>query len=690
MPSTSELSPIASQQGTSSASGEPVRVGIQPFDILKRHWKLSVIVALSIAATGFFLLRSHFKPMYETSAIVYVSPLFPNASPDDHDHERSYDSFMEQQITAATRYETIQKALRSMPGVWPKYWPEEPEQSQIDRLQGSMKVGQVGHSYEAYISVESPQKERLADLVNAITAQYLEDARNEEVYGREQKLASLNQQKADLEKQLDADFAQQAKLLQDVGLAHFEGGGNPYDDNLSKLRDQLTDAHEKNAEADAELRSLGSGSISSPAMQQAAAEEVKNDAATQSVLTGLREQKSKNMALLTGLKPGNPVYMRVEADNADIDQRIDQINRDAIKKAATRIQQRLLSEKARASSLENELSSDIAKTTAQASIAAPRLQQAQALAAEVERIESSITAIDTRIQTISLEGDSPGSVHLFSAALPPTGPVKRKTQMAYGAVIFASLIGGLAAAFLSDKLDPHVYTSLDVRRLVGFPPIGLLLSSTEFSAEMQREYFLRLAGGLDQAHRRTGARTFVFPSIGRTSSSEIVEKLGAELSGTGLRVLVVNILPAPGREKPSTHTGPKADAPAPSPRLLTVTDGASQLSTEVDKEPYRVIALPASEVSELLRRSRSYYNAILVAADPLFTSAYTEHFARTADGTVLIVDSGETRKDDLVRAARLLERLKIAGIAIVLNGVSERRAEDDVARQIADYRKNAA
>jgi len=207
---------------------------------------------------------------------------------------------------------------------------------------------------------------------------------------------------------------------------------------------------------------------------------------------------------------------------------------------------------------------------------------------------------------------------------------------------------------------------------------------------MQKEYFLRLAGGLDQAHRRTGARTFVFPSIGRRSSSEIVERLGAELSANGLRVLVVNILPAPGHEKPATHMGFQVDAPAPSPRLLTVTDGASQLSTEVDKEPYRVISMPAAEVSELLRRSRSYYNAILVAADPLFTSAYTEHFARTADGTVLIVDSGETRKDELVRAARLLERLKIAGIAIVLNGVTEKRAEDDVARQIADYKMNAA
>lgn len=692
MPSTSELSPIASQHGTPTSSGEPVRVGIQPLDILKRNFKIAALVALSVGLLGYFVLHSHFKPRYETAAIVYVSPIFPNASPDDHDHERTYDAFLEQQVTAATRYETLQKALRAAPGVWEPVFHGEPEQNQIERLQKAMKVEQIGRSYEVSISLETTKADHLADLVNAITTQYLEDARNEEVYGRDQKLATLNQEKADLQKQLDAAFQQQSKLLQDVGMAHFDtqSGSNPYDDSLVKLREELDAAHEKNAEADAELRSMGSGSLSSPAMQQAAAEDVNADPAIQSVKSQLNAKKASNLAQMTGLKPGNPLYVQMAADNNEIDQRIDQINRDAIKKAATRIQQRLLSAKARASSLEGQLTSDISKRTSQATAATPRLQQTAVLSAQVERIQGLMGALETRIQSLSLEGESLGSVHLFSAALPPQGPVKRKTMIAYGAVIFMSLVSGFAAAFITDKFDPHVYTSLDVRRLVGFPPIGLLLSNTDFSPDMQKEYFLRLAGGLDQAHRRTGARTFVFPSVGRKSSSEIVERLGAELAANGLRVLVVNILSASGHEKSSSHTSFSTDAASPSPRLLTVTDGASQLSTDVDKEPYRVISLPPSEITELLRRSRSYYNAILVAADPLFTSAYTEHFARTADGTVLIVESGETRKDELVRAARLLERLKIAGIAIVLNGVTEKRAEDDVARQIADYKRNAA
>jgi capsular polysaccharide biosynthesis protein len=695
MPSTSELSPIAAPSGSASATGEPVRVGIQPLELLRRHGKLAAGVALLVGVLGTLVLHNRMKPSYEATAIVYVSPIFPTALGDSHDHDRQYDSFLEQQVTSATRYETLQKAIRKFPQAWPRLFAGETEQNQILRLQKALKVEQVGHSYEVSITLESDRPSTLADFVNEITEQYLADARGEEEFGQDKTLATLKQDKADIERQLAAAMEKQNELMQDVGMAHYDatGGANPFDDTLAKLREQYGEAHEKTIEADAELRSLGSGSTPSAALQQAAQEEVNLDAAVTATKSQLTAKKATNLSLMTGLRSTNPAYIQMQADNADIDQRLEQINRDAIKKASARIQQRAQAAKVRAASLESQLASDIAKTTAQASTARPRLQQSQIVSSQVDRLLAMEGTVETRIQNVALEGDSPGSVRWFSKALPPGGPVKRKTAIAYAALLIACLVSGFAAAFIADALDPHIYTSRDIRKVVGFPPIGLLLSDSEFSPDMQREYFLRLAGGLDQAHRRTGARTFVFPSVGRSSSNGIVERLGAELASNGLRVLVVNILHA-GQTKPAAKGGPSApgqpEVSPTNPRLLTVTDGSSQLSTEVDKEPYRVISLPASEVAELLRRSRSYYNAILVAADPLFTSAYTEHFARTADGTVLIVDSGETRKDELVRAARLLERLKIAGIAIVLNGITEKRAEEDVAKTIADYRRSAA
>lgn len=691
MPSTSELSPIAAPQGAVTPAGEPARVGIQPLELLRRHGRLAGGVALGVALVGGLILHQRLRPSYESTAIVYVSPVFLSALGDSHDHDRQYDSFLEQQITAATRYETLLKAMNKYPDAWPPLFENETVQNRILRLQKALKVEQVGHSYEVSIKLESDRPETLAPFVNEITNQYLSDSRNEEVFGQGQTLATLKQDKADIDRQLAEAQQKQNQLLQQVGMAHYDptGGANPFDDTLSKLRDQYAEAHEKAIEADAELRSLGTESSPSANLLQAAQEEVNLDgsvAATKLQLTG---KKATNLSLMTGLKQANPSYQQMQADNVEIDQKLDQINREAIRKAAARIQQRAAAAKTRAGSLEGQLASDISKTTTQATSARPKLQESQLLSSEVDRLLARQGVVETRLQSVSLEGDSPGSVRLFSAALPPGGPVKRKSAIAYGALLIACLGLGFAAAYIADAVDPHIYTSRDVRKVVGFPPIGLLLADSEFSADIQREYFLRLAGGLDQAHRRTGARTFVFPSVGRGSSSMIVERLGAELANNGLRVLVVNIL-HPNKQGSKPSTASTTDPSPGNPRLLTVTDGSAQIATEMDKEPYRVISLPASEIAELLRRSRSYYNAILVAADPLFTSAYTEHFARTADGTVLIVDSGETRKDELVRAARLLERLKIAGIAIVLNGVTEKRAEDDVIKAIEDYKRSAA
>ena len=168
--------------------------------------------------------------------------------------------------------------------------------------------------------------------------------------------------------------------------------------------------------------------------------------------------------------------------------------------------------------------------------------------------------------------------------------------------------------------------------------------------------------------------------MGRASTRELVQLVGSELAANGLHVLVVNVLGP--REKPENG--------ALHPEVLGLTSGAAELTADFGNEPFRIVALQASEISDVLRRSRSYYNTILVAADPLFTSAYTEHFTRIADGTVLIVNSGTTKKEELARAARLLERLKIKGIAIVLTGVTEKTADQDVAKTLQEYKWKTA
>jgi hypothetical protein len=56
-------------------------------------------------------------------------------------------------------------------------------------------------------------------------------------------------------------------------------------------------------------------------------------------------------------------------------------------------------------------------------------------------------------------------------------------------------------------------------------------------------------------------------------------------------------------------------------------------------------------------------------------SAETEYLCRFADVTILIAEAGVTKKAQLIRASRLLERLQIPGMAVILNKISYRRAD---------------
>jgi len=60
---------------------------------------------------------------------------------------------------------------------------------------------------------------------------------------------------------------------------------------------------------------------------------------------------------------------------------------------------------------------------------------------------------------------------------------------------------------------------------------------------------------------------------------------------------------------------------------------------------------------------------LLIDGDPLPTSANTEYLARICDATVLVVGSSTSTRQELERSARLLERLEVAGVAVVLNKI---------------------
>jgi Mrp family chromosome partitioning ATPase len=102
-------------------------------------------------------------------------------------------------------------------------------------------------------------------------------------------------------------------------------------------------------------------------------------------------------------------------------------------------------------------------------------------------------------------------------------------------------------------------------------------------------------------------------------------------------------------------------------------------------EPEEAVSNP---VVQTLHQAGERCDVVLIDANPLPISAKTEYLARLADATVLVVKSGTTTKPELERAARLLERLEVGGVAVILNKMSHDRADRALKTEFNRYEQS--
>src|SRR5271168_1583623 len=184
-------SPVGTQYPLRPASRiSPIRINV--LKSLRLHPVTSLVVALLVLGLGLAVIAKH-KPTYVATSTIYVSPTPIKTLVDDRELERPYDSYIQETIHAIDRYDILAEAIRRMPpGTW--RYPGETEQSAVTRLQVALSVQRVTNTFQVEISIDGPRPEHLADIVNTITTVYIEKAKSEEFYGRDDRLASLKEE----------------------------------------------------------------------------------------------------------------------------------------------------------------------------------------------------------------------------------------------------------------------------------------------------------------------------------------------------------------------------------------------------------------------------------------------------------------------------------------------------------------
>jgi polysaccharide biosynthesis transport protein len=666
----------------------PIRINV--LKSLRLHRVTAILVTLLVLGLGLAVVARH-KPYYGATSTIYVSPTVPKTLTEDHELDRPYESYVQEIVHDIDRYDILVEAIHKMPaGLW--LYPDETERAGVARLQHSLEIERLGTTYQVAITLGGYRPEHLADIVNTVTKVYIEKARSEEYYGRDDRLATLNEELNHIQSDSDALLKEQAQITKELGVASFNSkGSNVIDEGNAKMQTDLTAAHELRMQAESQLAALNSGDSTAPnsALNAAADEIIASDPGLMALKTSLSQQQATLQGQIAGMTEKNTLRQQTEGRLAQIDKAIQDMQTNLRRKAAARLDQKLRTQLKQAQMYESKLNSDLQHGTKLASDAAPRIQRAEEIQAKLTSLQARYTAVDDRISQLQLESSSPGSVHLFSPAMTPLSPEKSKIKMLLILIFPVSIFLGVLTAVALDLLDPHIYTAMDVEAVLGFAPIGMLYDDREVTQIVFDECALRMAAGVDHAARQSGARTFVITAVNSgAGTTSIIESLGSMLAKLGRKTLVIDpsgnsepvafvTFGADLQKRPVNFPDPSAGNPSTTTELQTTKPGRPSL-------PVRVSPLNGF-VFESFQSLSAEYDIVLIDAAPLLISAETEYLARMADVTMLVSEAGKTHKRWLTRAARLLERLGVAGAAAVVNKVNPSRIEEALKHDLREF-----
>jgi hypothetical protein len=394
----------------------------------------------------------------------------------------------------------------------------------------------------------------------------------------------------------------------------------------------------------------------SSALDAAADEIVAQDSGLMSMKTSLNQRRAALISQMANLTPNHPQYKQDAAELAQINGNLDAMMKDLRAKAADRIQLKLRSDLERTAGVEGRLNAQLARLTGAAGGATSKMQRANDLVIDINRLQNRFTTVDEEWRNLTLEEGAPGSAFLSAAATPPTHPAVMGKLRNAGLLVFAGLFFGMLVAVVAHKMDPRVYITSDVERVLGYSPMAQLPDFYEVPVGVTEEHILRLAASIEHARKQGNLKSCIFTGTGPgTGVTTLIGKVRDLLETMGRPTMLVDATGTAASVAPASENGL-----AGTQALVAQQRGSRQ--------------------SALLKQMTDEGNArgeSLVLADtaPLVLSAETEYLARFVDCAIVVVESGVTTRAQLRDAAATLQKLDVAAVGFVLNRVGLEKAD---------------
>lgn len=596
-------------------------VNINPLASLRRHPQLALLAVLLIFVAGYTWLYFRYDRNYYSESIIFVSPGYPEILPQPLAMNHLPQAY---DLLIEQQVTTVTRRdilIRAIRQLPASYFPTGSDPDKADVLAAQLSVHRIPTTSRIAIGLHGANPDRIATIINHVTQSYLDSAQKEQFFGRDQAIAALQRERDQLAQDMAARQDELARIEHELGIATF----NP----------SLTNPY--------------------------------NERVTR-LNSDLVDARNK-------LHNAESEFEHLQPDRQSAS---DAAHAVSGSKARRLLQERYRSNLLRARDFEARISHDLAVAQADAALAAPRFQHIEELTSAIAYDADRIHTIEDRIASLNIAGAVPGSIQLFSAAERPERAGNRQRNILLLLLVPLSLSAGLAAAIARDVFDQTIYSPADVQRAVGLPPVGILFDSNEVSNAIENEYVFRLAATLDHARSTANISRFALTSVrAEQDTTTIVTLLARELAQLGNRVLVLDTV---DRKEPVAFIPPEQEDPNSNPRARLLYP---DLGFTVNSRGRNLPSIQT--VVESFRRLHGDFDILLLDCAPLLLSAEVEYQVRQADTILLIAEAGATRKPDLLRAARLLDRLRVRGLAILLNRLQLDRANAEIRNDIKAF-----
>ena len=508
---------------------------------------------------------------------------------------------------------------------------------------------------------------------------------------RSSRLAALTAEQANVAVSLQQKLDAQAQFSQTLTTLNLDKAATADDALLTGARQALEEAHRKRVEAETQMAILEGpkNGTDTSLLTTLAQEAAMNDANTRPQITTLNQRLSDLQKSIEGLTPDHPLRQSAEKEMAKIQEQIKKLETGSTTESAARMLAKVRAEVDRTKLLETQLSKEVDEYTSRVQSRAKQVQLAQGVNDEIDRLRRQQNAINGQIDALSMPGDSGSYLRIFSAARTPLEPNKSNSKKMIFAALAASLILAIGIALAMDTFDQRIFTPAEVKRAVGFPPVGMVLESAPGTAAFSAEHFRRLVNGIQRGAVALGAKSVVLTPLrhARTPGTLSMD-IGRVLVARGLKVAIVDANPNAPDDEQLEMTGAVQESGLDDDLPPGIAKHESRLPARIEMgSAQEVSAAPLiSRISGMLQSLEQEYDVVLIDAPPLGISADTEFLATISDITLLVVEAGEATRAELVRCANVLGRVGTRSVGVILTQMRLRDAGGAVKRDFRRYR----